>query len=168
MTQHYGGSASQRAAELGHSASVPLPSAVIPFWSYPLRHFVAYHNTQRMGRPLHDDDPLGLLTDKPVNELLGNTVWFVVGEGESPKRYYLGSVFVVNDVGETGDGEFRRYARGDGHVFRPMAELNELPWFPDFFKATAHFSLGVQEIKDQPFVEAIRSLASKSGYGDAS
>ena len=29
-----------------------------------MRHFVAYHKTQRMGRPLSDGDPLSLQTNK--------------------------------------------------------------------------------------------------------
>jgi hypothetical protein len=120
-----------------------------------------------MGRSLHEGDPLGLLTDKPVNHLLGNVVWFVVGDGDSPKRYSLGSAFVVNDVGETDEGGFGRYSRGTGHAFQPMPALNDLAWFPEFFKATAHFSLGVQEIRDQRFVEALLGLASEAGYKPA-
>jgi hypothetical protein len=46
-----------------------------------MRHFIAYHNTEKMGRPLHDSEPLRLLTNKPVNHLLQNIVWFVTGGG---------------------------------------------------------------------------------------
>ena len=107
-----------------------------------MRHFVAYHNSQRMGRSLHDGDPLGLLTDKPVSQLVGNTVWFVVGDGESPKRYSLGSVFVVNDAGETVEGGFKRYARGEGHVFLPMPLLQRFAVVLRLLQIHRPFQLG--------------------------
>ena len=132
-----------------------------------MRHFVAYHNTKGMGQSFEEDEPLKLHTNKPVEHLLGNTIWFIVGDGESRKRFTLGSVFVVNEVGESVEGEFRHFAQGDGHVFRSKPELNELAWFSDFFKAMAHFSLGVQEIKNLRFVEALLDLASQAGCEDA-
>jgi hypothetical protein len=132
-----------------------------------VRHFVAYHNINRMGRALHEGEPLRLLTDKPVRPLLHNTVWVVVGEGDSPKRYSLGSVFVVNDVGETREDGFGHYATGPGHVFEPPPELNGLEWFPDFFRGVAHFSLGVQEVKELRFIESLVGLANTAGYRPA-
>lgn len=129
-----------------------------------MRHFVAYHNTQRMGRPLSDGDPLSLQTNKRVEHLVGNAVWFVQGDGESPKTYALGSIFIVNETGDTGREEFQRFARGSGHVFQPPVPLNDLDWFPDFFKAMAHFSLGVHELTDQRLIAALRQLSSESGY----
>ena len=129
-----------------------------------MRHFVAYHNTQRMGRSLHDGDALELGTDKPVNHLVGNVVWFIVGDGGSPKQYALGSVFVVSEIGETTEGGFSRFARGAGHIFEPMPRLNDLAWFSGLFKTTAHFSLGLQEVKDQQIVSALLGLAAETGY----
>jgi hypothetical protein len=86
-----------------------------------------------MGRPLHEGEPLRLLTNKPVEHLRDNAVWFVVGEGTAPKRYSLGSVFVVDKVGEAREENFERYASGRGHVFQPPPELNDLEWFPELF-----------------------------------
>ena len=59
-----------------------------------MRHFIAYHNTERMGWHLHDRDPFRVLTRKPVRHLVNQTVWFVVSQGALPRRYSLGSVFV--------------------------------------------------------------------------
>lgn len=129
-----------------------------------MRHYVAYHNAERMGRSLHEGDPLGLLTNKPVQPLLNNVVWFVVGDGVAPKGYTLGSVFIVDRVGESAEEEFERYARGRGHVFQPPPVLNDLDWFPEFFKDMAHFSLGVQEIKEPRFIEGLFNLAAQAGY----
>jgi hypothetical protein len=100
-----------------------------------------------MGRSLHEGEPLRLLTSKPVQHLRGNTVWFVVGDGEAPKRYSLGSVFVVSDIGEANEEGFEHFASGQGYVFQPPPLINDLAWFPEFFKTMAHFSLGVQEVK---------------------
>jgi hypothetical protein len=129
-----------------------------------MRHFIAYHNTERMGRPLREGDPLSLLTNKPVQHLLQHALWFVQGDGAAPKRYSLGSVFLVSEVGETGEDEFKRFARGQGHAFQPPVPLNDLEWFPDFFKALAHFSVGVQEVKDERFIEELLRLGSQAGY----
>lgn len=57
-----------------------------------MRHFIAYHNTEKMGRSLHDDEPLWLLTNKHGNNLLQNTIWFITGEGAGTRQYSLGSV----------------------------------------------------------------------------
>lgn len=128
-----------------------------------MRHFVAYHNVERMGRKLEDGDPLNLLTKRPPVKLLDNTVWFVVGHGGAPKSYSLGSVFIVTEVGETGQTEFKYFARGQGHVFQPQPVLSNLEWFPEFFKKLAHFSLGVQELKQPRFVDELRQLAVQAG-----
>ena len=129
-----------------------------------MRHFVAYHNTQRMGRPLADGDPLSLQTNKGVERLLGNAVWFVQGDGDTPKTYSLGSIFIVSETGNAGRDEFHRFARGSGHVFQPPVPLNGLGWFQDLFGAMAHFSLGVHELKDERLIAALRQLSSASGY----
>jgi hypothetical protein len=63
-----------------------------------MKHFVAYHNTEKMGRPLHKGEPLRLLTNKPVQPLLHHTVWFITGEGSGSRHYALGSVFRVTEV----------------------------------------------------------------------
>ncbi len=129
-----------------------------------MRHFVAYHNTERMGKSLHEGEPLRLLTNKPVQPLLHNAVWFIVGEGAAPKRYSLGSVFLVDRVGESAEEGFERYASGQGHVFQPPPVLNDLGWFPEFFKGMAHFSLGVQEVKEPRFIEGLLGLAAQAGH----
>jgi len=129
-----------------------------------MRHFIAYHNTERMGRSLNEGDPLTLVTNRSVQHLLQNAVWFVQGDGTAPKNYSLASVFVVNEVGETGEEDFKRFARGSGHVFDPLVPLNDLEWFPEFFKALAHFSLGVHEVKEDRFVGELMRLAEEAGY----
>ena len=121
-----------------------------------------------MGKSLHEGEPLRLLTNRPVQPLLHNAIWFVVGDGAAPKRYSLGSVFLVDRIGEAAEAGFERYASGQGHVFQPPPGLNDLDWFAEFFKATAHFSLGVQEVKEPRFIERLLGLAVQVGYRLAS
>lgn len=129
-----------------------------------MRHFIAYHNTEKIGQPLCDGNPLRLITTRRIQHLLHNAVWFVQGDGTAPKSYSLGSVFVVAEVGETTEAKFSLFAEGQGHVFQPPVPLNELEWFKSLFKAVAHFSLGVQELKEERFVEGLIQLASQAGY----
>lgn len=128
-----------------------------------MRHFIAYHNTEKMGRPLHDSEPLRLLTHKQVNQLLENTVWFVTGEG-APRHYSLGSVFRVAEVGDTVEDGFKHFAAGPGHVFQPPIPIKDMDWFPEVLRATGHFGLGVQEVKNEAVLAGLRQLAAQAGY----
>ena len=129
-----------------------------------MRHFIAYHNTEKMGRSLHDGEPLRLLTNKHVNHLLQNMVWFITGEGAGARQYSLGSVFSVAEVGDAAEDGFKRFAAGPGHVFDPPIPIKELPWFPEVLRATGHFGLGVQEIKDEAVIAGLIQLAAQEGY----
>lgn len=129
-----------------------------------MKHFVAYHNTEKMGRPLHESEPFRLLTNKPVNHLLQQTVWIVTGEGDDPRRYSLGSVFPVTEVGDSIVDGFTRFATGSGHVFQPPVALNEQEWFRKLLQVTGRFGLGVLEIKDETIIAGLIRLAAEAGY----
>ena len=129
-----------------------------------MHHYIAYHNARKMGRPLLDDEPLRLLTRKPVRPLLDNTVWLITGEGTSPRRYALGSVFLVTEVGDTAEDGFTHYASGPGHVFRPPVPVTDTPWFPEVIRATGHFGFGVQQVKHEAVIASLLQLASQAGY----
>jgi hypothetical protein len=128
-----------------------------------MRHFIAYHNAERMGRPLHEGDPLRLLTSKSVDRLVGDIVWFITGEGLGRRRYALGSVFRVEDVSDAAEEGFKHSASGPGHVFRPPVPLNDEEWFPEFLRSTGNFGFGLQEVKDERVIEALKRLASAAG-----
>ena len=132
-----------------------------------MRHFIAYHNTEKMGRALNANGSLRLLTNKSINHLLQETVWFVVGEGAGVKQYSLGSVFRVAETGDAAEDGFKRFASGPGHVFDPPVPIKELPWFPDVLRVTGRFGLGVQEVKDEAVIAGLMQLASQAGYQDA-
>ena len=129
-----------------------------------MRHFIAYHNTEKMGHSLRAGEPLSLLTNKPVQHMLQNIVWFVTGEGFETRQYSLGSVFCVSEVGDSAEEGFKHFAAGPGHVFDPAVPIKHLEWFPEVFRATGHFSLGVQEIKDEKAIAGLTQLAVNAGH----
>ena len=134
-----------------------------------VKHFVAYHNQDKMGQPLSAGDPLRVVSNTKQQKLDGHVVWMVVGEtvlGRPRKKFTLGSVFVVDEHGETGQEAFRHYARGLGHVFDPPPELTNEPWFPELQKKTFNFR-GISEIKEEATVAALTSLAAAAGYSPA-
>ena len=123
-------------------------------------HFVQYHNPERFG-PASED--LVIHTNKPVARLPGHVVWLVLGEGR-PRRYALGKVFLVDEVGPLSGDEFSHYVRGtEGHFFRPAIWLSDESWFPGFLRSQANFSLGLRRIGQTPVVAALRALAIEHG-----
>ncbi|MEX2168136.1 MAG: hypothetical protein WD851_02410 [Pirellulales bacterium] len=130
------------------------------------KHFVAYHNQDKMGQPLSAGDPLRVVSNTKQQKLDGQVVWMFVGEtvpGRPRKKFTLGSVFVVDEYGETADEGFRHYARGTGHVFDPPPELTNEPWFEELRKHTLNFR-GISEVKDQAAIAALVVLATAAGY----
>jgi hypothetical protein len=101
-----------------------------------MRHFIAYHNTEKMGRPLQDGGPLRLLTNKQISHLLQETVWFITGEGTGERQYSLGSVFRVAEVGDADEDGFKRFATGPRHVFQPPISVKDMDWFPEVMRTT--------------------------------
>ena len=101
-----------------------------------MRHFIAYHNTEKMGRQLHESGPLRLLTNKQANHLLEQSVWFVTGERVGGRQYSLESVFQLSEVGDANEDGFKRFASGPGHVFLPPIPIKDMDWFPEVLRAT--------------------------------
>jgi hypothetical protein len=130
-----------------------------------MRHFIAYHNTEKMGYALSDGNPQRVLTNKPVNHLRGNTVWLVTFEGTgTPRQYCLASVFRADKVGEKDEGGFTRYASGPGHFFHPHVPIKDTGWFPEVLRVTGNFGLGVQEVKDHAVIAGLTEIAKRAGY----
>ncbi|MGD9854281.1 MAG: hypothetical protein AB7U20_04945 [Planctomycetaceae bacterium] len=128
-----------------------------------MRHFIAYHNTEKMGRSLAEGNPFRVLTNKPVDRLYQNLVWFIVGEG-AKRHFSLGSVFRVTETGDADQDRFKKFASGAGHVFEPPVNIKEMEWFPILMRATGHFGFGVHEIKDESVICGLKMLAERAGY----
>jgi len=126
-----------------------------------MRHFVQYHNSEKMGYPCDGVVTFRILTNKPVTALPANTIWLISGEG-NPRQYALCAVFIADDVGATQEKGFSRYASGErGQFFRPPLPLNERAWFGDFLTSQQNFSLGLREIPAS-FVEELEALLADS------
>ena len=119
-----------------------------------------------MGESLEASDPFSLLTNKSVRGLLEQTVWFVIGEG-SVRKFSLGSVFRVAEIGKASEAGFKWFAKGTGHSFDPPVAIDSQTWFPELFRVTGHFGIGVQEIRDEMVLMGLRGIASAAGYSVA-
>ncbi|WP_437228012.1 hypothetical protein SH661x_000671 [Planctomicrobium sp. SH661] len=129
-----------------------------------MRHFIAYHNVEKMGRTLLEGQPLQILTNKSVNHLLNNVIWIIVGEGRESRTYSLGSVFIVTETGNADDSGFKYRASGSGYAFDPPVPIADTDWFTDLFNATGHFGLGVTPIKNAVVIQGLMRTASSHGF----
>ena len=130
--------------------------------------YVAYHSQDIMGSELGDGPPFGMYSKKSVRHLMGKAVWVIEGRG-TPKQYYLKHRFVVDSVKEVESEYFRfEYTGAEGKNFIPEILLSNQPWFRDFLRAGANFSLGVSELKPE-FLRRFLELADFSDTdGDGS
>ena len=126
-----------------------------------MRHFVQYHHPDRDDHPCELSGEFLIYTNKPypmLAGLLGNTVWLIAGEG-TPRRYSLAYTFVVDEIGAAADPVFRWYARGsEGRLFEPPPRLDGDPWFGQFLRRNANFSLGLREMHENDVVQLSRML----------
>lgn len=114
-----------------------------------MKHFISYHNADKMGYTYEEARPFSVGTTKSVDRLLHNRIWSVSGEGQ-PRSYYLRDTWIADEIGPSEQEDFVNYAHGsEGFVFDPPVHLNPLPWFPAFLKSQSNFSLGLQPIKDE-------------------
>lgn len=127
----------------------------------PLDHMVAYHNIEKMGRLLVEDESCRVFTNKPVKDLIGKTVWTFTGTGR-PRKYSLASVFEIEKVGKTGDSGFRNFVAGPGHWFQPPLTLDDLDWFSALLKKVGRFSFGLQVLDDPELVFRLEELRQNS------
>ena len=124
-----------------------------------MKHFVSYHNADKMGYTYEEATPFSVDTTKSVDRLLNNRIWSVSGEGK-PRTYYLRDTWIANEIGSSEQEEFVNYAHGSGgFVFDPPVHLNPFAWFPAFLKSQSNFSLGLQPIKEE-FVVYLEELWS--------
>jgi hypothetical protein len=125
-------------------------------------HYVQYRNPALVGGDCLDGigGAFTIGTNKGlVRRLPGNRVWLICGRGR-PRRYFLRSCFIVDEIGEErGESLFRFYAQGRrGHWFQPPLPLDGLPWFAEFRRVQSNFSFGLNPIAP-PFVLAFEELA---------
>lgn len=126
-----------------------------------MRHFIQYHNTEKMGYSASAMLDPRMFTDKSVRYLSSNAVWLISGEGKSPKTFYLAAVFKPNrtSMGTYDHPSFKNAAYGIGHIFGETIKLNGMPWF-ETLKAVQHnFKNGLFEVTDSKVIDELRRLA---------
>lgn len=112
-----------------------------------MRHYVCYHNEERMGYSYEEADEFVVGTSKKVDKIIGNKVWIIAGIGR-PRDYYLCSWFIADGTDENDDEYFKYIVYGSERTSRgsvdPPIKLNDLPWFREFLKTQANFSFGLR------------------------
>jgi hypothetical protein len=125
-----------------------------------LRHFLAYHNAQKMGYSCTAIPVPRVKTSKPVSGLEGSTVWLVAGEGKSPKSYYLASRFVVEECapGKHLGTDLPNEVAGVGDLFGTRISLDTSPVLEQLQRVSANFVNGFCELRDPAVVSALKAL----------
>ena len=114
-----------------------------------MKHYVVYHNPEKVGYTAGKVETFNIMTSKSTKCALDNRIWLITSEG-TPKNYYLVSTFIVDNVGYDLELSYRNTASGsDGKTFRPMIRIDDKPWFKEFMKSQANFSLGFNLIKEK-------------------
>ncbi|MFZ5773515.1 MAG: HNH endonuclease [Thermodesulfobacteriota bacterium] len=143
-----------------------------------MRHYVAYHNAERMGYPYEPSGEYSFLSKKALTFLektVGSFVWVINGSriGSKKTSYTLCAVYIPDQVIDVEDTDFDYIVSGTvGFEFNPVVELNSLPWFPEFLKSQANFSIGISAIHDAKMIgeftmltqEDIQDLAGSIQY----
>jgi hypothetical protein len=121
-----------------------------------VRHFIVYHNPEKMGPLEPKDVELSIVTGKSVNGLLGDRIWLLMGEGR-PRRVYLCATFIVDSVYPDEEEEpYPNLASGtEGVVFNPFVSLNNCPWFEEFKAKQGNFAFGLQAVKERRFINGL-------------
>jgi hypothetical protein len=127
-----------------------------------MKHFVQYHNSEKMGYSISAMSEPHIFTDKSVKYLPSNTVWLISGEGKSPKTFYLAAAFKPHRTtsGTYDHPDFKNAAYGVGRIFGESIQLNGLPWFEALKADQQNFRNGLFEITDSNIIEALTKLAS--------
>jgi len=116
-----------------------------------------------MGYDAENADPFSLYTNKRT-AAIGDAIWIIAGNGKRPRKYKLSSWFIVSAITPADHPEFGFLLSGtNGGPLNSDIILNGLPWFSELFDQTAHFSLGLTQIKEEATVKKLKRFAAKAG-----
>lgn len=126
-----------------------------------MKHFVQYHNTEKMGYSASTMPEPRMFTDKSVKNVSGNAVWLISGEGKSPKSFYLAAVFKSNrtSTGTYDHPKYKNAAYGPGHIFGETIEVTRLPWFQQLKSDQKNFKNGLSEVTNVAIIAELQKLA---------
>ncbi|MEO7733556.1 MAG: hypothetical protein ABIY55_21515 [Kofleriaceae bacterium] len=125
-----------------------------------MKDVLVYHNPDAMGYPASEVKEPVIVTNKRVGEdAKGDRIWLITGEGR-PRRYFLRGWFTVSEVVSGEDDGFRTQVSGSkAHFFRPMREISDEVWLPDFRRSQGNFAFGYQVIGQPRFVRGLEKAA---------
>ena len=129
-----------------------------------MRHFLTYHNAQKMGYSCTKIPTPRARTGKPVRGLEGSTVWLVAGEGGSPKSYFLAAHFVVDkcESDKHLGTKLTNEVSGAGVLHGPRLRLDGSSLLEGLRRGSANFVSGFSEIRDPSVITALKALVSSS------
>lgn len=129
-----------------------------------MRHFIAYHNAEKMGYEYKPSGEYSFFTRKAptfLERTIGSMVWVVNGSRSTVRNttYTLCAIYRADDVVDAKVAGFDYIVVGTvGHNFDPPIQLNHLPWFSGFLKSQSNFSLGINEIKYSKAIDYLNAL----------
>jgi hypothetical protein len=129
----------------------------------PKKHYVQYHKTDEYGPPECRPGDFTIHTSKSVDGLHGCTIWLISGEG-SPKKYFIGCYFVVDETGDHPSDKpgFKHWASGkQGQKLRPPIPLDGFPWFHDLRASLFEFGAGLSDIQPKTSAKLERLVAEQ-------
>jgi hypothetical protein len=126
-----------------------------------LRHFLGYHNADKMGYSCTTLPTPRLKTSKSVLGHEGATVWLVAGEGKAPKSYFLASRFVIDSCEPNKHPGTRlpNEVSGSGVLLGKSVCIDGTPLFEALRRSSANFVNGYCEIRDPATIAALKRLA---------
>jgi hypothetical protein len=128
-----------------------------------MSHYLVYHSAEKMEHSFRkhyrEAEPPGgysIVTSKNAENLPGNVIWLVSGEGR-PKDYRLEYWFTVSGYVEIIDPEFSVEVYGtEGFTFRGGVRIGHMPWFRAFRERMGNFGLGLQPLS----ADEVRNLTA--------
>jgi len=132
-----------------------------------MRHFVAYHNVDKMGVEFKDHKPFQFRSRKResyLSKTIGSSVWVFSGKTDGGKKmYYLEAVFYPDKIYSDSEKQDLIYIEGaKGHYFEPPVNVNRFSWVMRLLKKQSNFSLGINEIQDDEVIDQLSLLLNTS------
>lgn len=129
-----------------------------------MRYWVQYHNYEKM--KTFPQGQCGIATDKEaVLDVVGDTIFLVLGVSENPRQYLLWERFVCEKVTKNGTPPLKYNALGEGWILvqrrgrEPL--LNRQPGFREYLSFTGNFARGFHEVTDHPFLQVLLQLSEQ-------
>jgi len=125
-----------------------------------VRHFLAYHNAEKMGYSCTAIPEPRIKTSKSVAGLEGVTVWLIAGEGKSPKHYYLAARFTARkcEPGLYRGTQLPNQISGDGALFGKSKPITGTSLYALLQRQSANFVNGFFELHDPVAISGLEAL----------